>query len=128
MDNIKDSSEKMDLLQKTADIDNRQKLRKKQMEEEVAKEKEKERDAALVLNQRTSESILNREEAHRKLLVAEMIEKSNEAQGPVVKVLANIQGNLKFISLTHYLNSSSQVQRFFRCHCHFYNITKNIYD
>lgn len=96
MQSIEENSERLDLLQKTLEVEQSQK--KRLLNESVRKTKEQEEENRLKLfagSTSTPPSTLNHEEAHSKELVDAMVQNSSPSLAPVVKVLTNVQGNLK---------------------------------
>lgn len=93
MQSIEENTERLDLLHKTLELEIKQK--KRLMEISSMKQREI-ADASRTelyegLNS-TTNSMLCQEEAHRKELVDVMVQNSNSSNGPVVKVLNNVQG------------------------------------
>ena len=94
---IEENSERLDLLQKTLSLEEKQKKRlldltiQKEMEIESANQL-KLYDGATA----TSNSILDQEDTIRKQLAESMNQSSTTALTPVVRVLNNVQGNYSF--------------------------------
>lgn len=90
---IEDQSEKLNLLEKTEEIDARRKKKNAAMDELLKKEKEKAEIEKLKQGSMlTSSSQLDQEDSHRRSLIHELQQNSNDSQKPIVKVLTNIQG------------------------------------
>lgn len=92
---IEENTEKLDLLERTLAVEEKQKKRFEQM----IKEKEKEKEEALRRQlyegstaSMSSSSILDKEDDQRKALMDALVRESS-SNAPVVKVLTNIQGN-----------------------------------
>lgn len=92
---IEENEERLDLLNKTLDLENKQKKRIR----EITSENEKEaadkdlKDLYENNSSNTTTSLLDQEESLRKQLVDSMIQSATPAITPVVKVLTNVQGN-----------------------------------
>ena len=98
MKTIEENTERLDLLQRTLLLEERQ--NKRLIELSTQKEKEIENDQRKQMyegytNSTTTISKLDQEEAQRKLLVDEMVKTSTPSNAPTVKVLTNLQGNLQ---------------------------------
>lgn len=92
MECIGENSERIELLEKTVVLENRQK--KRMLDISIQKQKELEDSKSLALYEGTfssSNSILEQEEAVRKELLDVMVTNPG-SNGPVVKVLTNVQG------------------------------------
>ena len=90
---IEENTERLDLLEKSLQVEQRQKKRL----EDLSKQQEKEREEASRRelydgNKNTTLSNINEEEDQRKELVDAMIRHANPSNGPVVKVLTNVHG------------------------------------
>ena len=93
MECIAENSERIDLFEKTVALEQRQK--KRMMDLSIQKQKELDQANSLALYEGTfnsSTSVLEQEEAVRKELVEAMVHSSTPSNGPVVKVLTNVQG------------------------------------
>ena len=94
MKSIEEDTEHMDLLEKMVELENKQKQRLWDIS--VQREKDLERDNVTKLYEGTqnptTSSILDQEEAHAKDLVAAMVSTKTTSNGPIVKVLSNVQG------------------------------------
>lgn len=90
---LEENTERLDLLERTLVLEQRQ--RKRLLDVSVQKQKEIEQANRVQLYQgtnSTTNSILNQEEAQRKELVDAMVQNSPPIMTPVVKVLTNLQG------------------------------------
>lgn len=91
---IEENTEQLDLLQKTLEVEQRQKNRLLQISLQKERENENEKRKNLLDGtSTTTNSLLDQEDTTRKELVQAMVENSNQCNGPVVKVLTNLQGN-----------------------------------
>lgn len=89
---IEEHSERLDLLERTLAIEEKQK--KRQMEFALMKHQEKEKNQNINLYEGAScSSLLDEEDAQRKKLLDNMVQNSTNSNGPIVKVLTNVQGN-----------------------------------
>ena len=94
---IEENSERLDLLQKTLSLEEKQK--KRMLDLTIQKEMEIESANQLKLYDgatATSNSILDQEDTIRKQLAESMNQSSTTALTPVVRVLNNVQGNYSF--------------------------------
>ena len=93
MESIEDCSERLDLLEKTLAVEEKQKKRK--LDLAIQKKREDEESSKEQLHQipPTTQSLLDQEVSHRKSLVDAMVRESSPSNAPVVKVLSNITGN-----------------------------------
>ena len=101
MECIGENSERLELLEKTLVLEQRQKKRMQDLSKQKQKELAEAHTLALyegTLNSTTS--VLEQEDAVRKDLVDAMVKNSTPSNGPVVKVLTNVQGILKYYLLT----------------------------
>lgn len=92
---IEENTERLNLLQKTLELEEKQK--KRLLEISLQKRKENEdcqRKQMCDDYSNTTTTMLNEEEAIRKSLVDEMVKTCTPANAPTVKVLTNLQGNL----------------------------------
>ena len=95
---IEECSEKLDLLEKTLKIEEKQKKRLSDMTMEKEKEKERARTNQLYEGTlTTSAAILDQEERHRKELVEDMVKNATSSNTPVVRCITNVQGILMYI-------------------------------
>lgn len=103
MSNIGDYSEKLDLLEKTRDIDSRHKKRDDDLNAIMQKENDQDKAKTTLFGQKknTYESILQQEENNRKMLVHEMNENVTDNLRPVVKVLNHISGSMGKMRKNH---------------------------
>ena len=91
---IEEYTERLDLLEKTLQLEERQHRRLQDLATQKEKEEEEAKKKELFEGMTNSTlSMLGQEEVQRKELVEAMIQQSTPANGPVVKVLTNIQGN-----------------------------------
>ena len=91
MTSIEEYSERMDLLQKTAMVEEKQKKRIMEMEAQKQKKNNEEKMLNL-LSSGTSSSVLEQEDAHRKMLQDSMVKSATPLTTPIVRVLNNTQG------------------------------------
>ena len=97
MEIIAENSEKLDLLEKTLALEDRQK--KRILEHNIQKQKEAElNNQSKLYDGDCATSLLDQEEAIRKELVDTMIQTSTPSTGPIVKVLTNVQGKKTFFN------------------------------
>ena len=91
---IEENTERLDLMQKTLAVEEKQK--KRLMEASIQKEQELQQANIMQLfeGNSTADSVLNQEEAHRKQLVDHMLKNTSPSIAPVVKVVNNVQGML----------------------------------
>lgn len=95
MANISDHSEKLNLFEKTLEIEERQNQRAHEQNTLEETEKERERVQNLMSGNSTMASVLEQEDVTRNELVHEMnINANNDNLKPVVKVLTNISGGM----------------------------------
>lgn len=93
---IEENTERLDLLQKTLSLEEKQKKRLKDMNIEREKQVQDEKIQKLYDgNGNSNSSVLDQEEALRKQLVDTMIQSATPATTPVVRVLTNVQGKRK---------------------------------
>ena len=109
---IEENTERIELLEKNVALEQRQRQRK--LDISIQKQKDLEEARSLALYEGTfnsSTSVLEQEEAVRKELVDAMVSttSSSPSNGPVVKVLTNVQGKMAFITKI-YIN-----KYFFKC-------------
>ena len=91
---IEENAERLDLLEKSLSLEEKQKKRIQQIS--IQKEKDVEAEKILKLYDGTGNtpgSLLDQEEAQRKQLVDTMIKNETPATAPVVRVMTNLQGN-----------------------------------
>lgn len=89
---IEENTERLDLMQKTLAVEEKQK--KRLLEASIRTQNEIQRAKTTQLYEGNStDSILNQEEAHRKELVDLMLHNTTPSITPIVKVLNNVQGN-----------------------------------
>lgn len=96
---ITDNSERINLLEKTRDIECRQKKRMADLNDFTDKEKDKENKLLEV--KRSSTYILDQEEENRKMLVVDMNVNATDSVKPIVKVLNNVQGTMGKMRKNH---------------------------
>lgn len=97
---IEENTEQLDLLQKTLQVEEKQKKRLMDLSVQNQKEIEISQRKQLYdgyLNSTTTTSMLDQEEAERKLLVDEMVRTSTPSNAPTVRVLTNLQGNIAIL-------------------------------
>lgn len=96
---IEEYTERLDLLERTLAVE--EKRRKRLLELSLAQQKEREKAQRLELieGNPTSNSLLNQEDTQRKQLVDNMVQNSSPSNGPIVKVLTNVQGNVLILIL-----------------------------
>lgn len=95
--NITDHSEKLDLLEKTLAIEERQNKRAHEQNAILDAKQEQERIKNMMDgNSSTMESVLEQEEKQRKQLVHDMNVNLTETTKPIVKVLTNLQGKITY--------------------------------
>ena len=92
---IEENTERLVLLEKTLILEEKQKRRLQDLSLEKHKETEEARRMQLYEGNPASIAILDEEDTQRKLLVDSMVRNSTTSNGPVVKVLTNVQGKLK---------------------------------
>ena len=98
MTSIEEYTERMDLLQKTAIVEAKQK--KRIMELQAQKQKKMQEEKMLnLLSGGTNSSILEQEENQRKMLLDSMVKSATPSTTPIVRVLNNAQGILSLSSL-----------------------------
>ena len=91
MTSIQEYSERMDLLQKTAMVEEKQE--KRIMELQAQKQKKMQEDKMLnLLSSGTSSSVLDQEDIQRKMLLDSMVKAATPSTTPMVRVLNNTQG------------------------------------
>lgn len=90
-ESIEENTERLDLLQKTVLLEEKQKKRLRDLA--IQKEKEvEEANRRKLYEASTPSSVLDHEERQRKELVDEMVQNSTPSLTPVVKVMSNMQG------------------------------------
>ena len=90
---IEENTERMDLLEKTLQVEEKQK--KRLLDLTLQREKDQEKANLSKLhegNMSASTSMLDQEDAQRKHLVDEMVSNTTPSNAPVVRVLTNLQG------------------------------------
>lgn len=92
MTSIEENTERLDLLQKTAVLEEKQRKRIIEINAEKDKDLEQQKMINLLQQNRTSNSVLEQEEGHRNMLVEAMTRNSNSSNAPTVRVLTNVQG------------------------------------
>ena len=93
---IEETTEKLDLLERTLIVENKQRNRLEALSlQKQKKNEEDDRKQLLDGHTTTPPAILDQEDAQRKVLVEAMIRESTPSNGPVVKVLTNVHGNKK---------------------------------
>ena len=95
MASIEENTERLDLLQRTLSVEEKQKKRLQDLTTLEKKENEQAQRLKMYEGFTSTNSTLDQEEAHRKELVDDMIKHSTPSNTPTVKVLTNLQGNLK---------------------------------
>ena len=111
MTSIEEYTERMDLLQKTAMVEAKQK--KRIMELQAQKQKELQEEKMLnLLSAGTSSSILQQEENQRKMLADSMVKSANPSTTPIVRVLNNVQG-IRVISSMNFIYFKKGLNRYF---------------
>lgn len=101
MRNIEESTEILGLLNQTKEVEDRQKKRYSEIMALKEKEKETQHEIALMDVNKTCSQALDHEEAQRKILVQDMMQKSNPAVAPIVKIMAHNQG-IFFVNINIY--------------------------
>ena len=99
MINIEYASEKLELLQKTLNLENREREHVTFRNDQILKQREEEmktRMKATKTRNETPPHIIAKEDAHRPRLVKEMNDSvmDQSAMKPIVKVLSNMQGSI----------------------------------
>ena len=89
---IEEYSERMDLLQKTAIAEEKQKKRILELKAEKQKKSNEEKMLNL-LSGATNSTNLEQEETQRKMLVDSMVRSATQSNAPIVRVLNNAQGS-----------------------------------
>lgn len=100
MKSIEENTERMDLLEKTLEVEEKQKKRLLDLTLQKEKELEKAHQNKLFEgNYSTNASVLDEEENQRKQLIDAMVSNNSNtsSNGPVVRVLTNIQGISLFL-------------------------------
>ena len=93
MKSIEENTEKLDLLERTLQVEMKQKKRMEALNVQKNKEVEERNRQQLFEGQTSTPStILDQEDANRKVLLDAMIRDSTPSNGPVVKVLTNVHG------------------------------------
>ena len=86
------------MLEKTLLVDKKRQLRLESLSSQKNKEVEEDNTKQLFQGHTTTPSVvLDQEDAQRKVLLDAMIRESNQSNGPVVKVLTNVHGNLLYL-------------------------------
>lgn len=96
MSSIQENTERLELLKRTFLVEERQKKRIQEMVLLREKEKKKEELQNLLKQSATSNAMFEQEENQRKILVEAMVKSANPSNGPIVKVLNNVQGIIFF--------------------------------
>ena len=91
MQSIAENTERLDLLKRTLQVEERQKKRLLDLTNQRKKEME-EADRKNFLEGNLNTVNFQKEEAERDQLIREMVQNSSKSDGPAVKVLVNIQG------------------------------------
>ena len=91
MQSIAENTERLDLLKRTLQVEERQKKRLLDLTNQRKKEME-EADRKNFLEGNLNTVDFQKEEAERDQLIREMVQNSSKSDGPAVKVLVNIQG------------------------------------
>lgn len=94
---IEENTERLDLMQRTYELEEKQRQRLLDISLQKKKELEQAQRSNMYdgySNSTTTDSMLDQEEANRKTLVDEMVKNSTPSNAPIVKVLTNLQGNL----------------------------------
>lgn len=92
MKSIEENTERLDLLQKTLAVEEKQKKRLLEVSNNKKKELEESNQKKLYEVNCATTSILDQEDSHRKELVENMVQNSAPSLTPVVKVMTNVQG------------------------------------
>ena len=100
---IEENSERLDLLQKTVFLEEKQKKRLEEVTIQKEREVEMANQTKLYDGTSTNNSLLDQEEALGKELVKNMNQSSPTALTPVLRVLNNVQGNYFYCSLSYIL-------------------------
>ena len=95
---IEENSQRIDLLQKTLALEDRQNLRIYEMNFQKKREMETAKNSKLI-DGGINDSILDQEEAQGRELVHSMVQSSTPTIAPVVRVLTNVQGKNKYYIL-----------------------------
>lgn len=103
---IEENTELVELLKKTLEVEKKQEKRLSDLSEIKRMEELKQQEISLLDKTKTSPNcVLEQEEAHRNLLVEDMLQKSNSVVGPIVKVVAHTQGSFHNIFQKFIINS-----------------------
>ena len=92
MQSIEENTERLDLLQKSLAVEQKQKQRLFELSNNKKKELEEANRKRLYEVNCATTSILDQEDSHRKELVENMVQNSATSLTPVVKVMTNVQG------------------------------------
>lgn len=95
---IEECSEKLNFLEKTLAIEERQNKRRLELSQEKEKEQDESSSQQLCGIHPSTQTVLDQEEALRKKLVDSMVQNTSSSNTPVVKVLTNLQGKKYTIS------------------------------
>ena len=94
---IEENTEKLDLLERTLMVEEKQKQRLQALALQKEKEiEESKRRQLFEAHTSTSAAMMDQEDAHRKELVDTMIKDSTPSNAPIVKVLTNVNGKNSF--------------------------------
>ena len=105
MKSIEENTEKLDLLERTVIVEQKQKQRLEALALEQQQQIENAKKRQLFEGHATTSTpILDQEDAHRKELVDTMVRECSSSQGPIVKVLTNVNGKLKKKNAIHYIS------------------------
>ena len=112
---IEENSEKLDLLEKTLIVEERQKQRLAEVSVQNEKEQEIAKSAQLYDENSNSASTasLEQEDRQRKEIVHSMVVNSTPSNAPMVKCMTNIQGN---IIITPYNSPPTQLSQYLHLH------------
>lgn len=105
MTSIEENTERLDLMQKTFAVEEKQKKRLLEISLQTEKNMEQANQTRLYEGTTTNDSVLNQEEAHRKELVDAMVQSTTPATAPVVKVLNNVQGIITIKKNNNWVNT-----------------------
>lgn len=97
---IEENTERLDLLQKTLEVEERQRKRLEDIKIKMENDFEETQRRSLYEGYTTcttAASIMDQEDADRRQLMEEMVRHSTPSNAPTVKVLTNVQGNCRDI-------------------------------
>ena len=100
MKTIEECNEKLDLLEKALAVEEKQRKRRSDLALQSQREQDESSRQQLQEMNPTTQSLFEHEEMQRKNLMNSLIHNSSSSDGPVVKVLSNIQGQYIAIKMT----------------------------